>query len=164
MTGIIEFVEACLNEDEAAAVRAARPEPWTMPQPSRSDWYVQFWADPEDRAAVIADPESSAYPVVASLVGDDEDLAEGRVDHIARWDPTRVLTEVAAKRKLIDFAFAYASEVDDERGDGHTAEQIRAGECADHGGQAYIDVLRLLALPYADHPDYDENWRPSPSI
>lgn len=27
--------------------------------------------------------------------------------------------------------------------------------------QAEDDVLRLLALPYADHPDYDEAWRPA---
>lgn len=25
---------------------------------------------------------------------------------------------------------------------------------------AHDDVLRLLALPYADHPDYREAWRP----
>ena len=25
---------------------------------------------------------------------------------------------------------------------------------------AHDDVLRLLAVPYADHPDYDETWRP----
>lgn len=23
-----------------------------------------------------------------------------------------------------------------------------------------VEVLRALALPYADHPDYDEAWRP----
>lgn len=32
--------------------------------------------------------------------------------------------------------------------------------CLD-GGHPYIDfTLRTLALPYADHPDYDEEWRP----
>ncbi|WP_329424024.1 DUF6221 family protein [Streptomyces sp. NBC_01268] len=41
------------------------------------------------------------------------------------------------------------------------------GELEDSGGDNpwwYDDkltpVLRLLALPYADHPDYDEAWRP----
>jgi len=23
-----------------------------------------------------------------------------------------------------------------------------------------VDVFRILALPYANHPDYDEAWRP----
>ena len=26
--------------------------------------------------------------------------------------------------------------------------------------ELHPDVLRLLALPYADHPDYDQEWRP----
>ena len=26
-------------------------------------------------------------------------------------------------------------------------------------GEAYWDVLRLIALPYADHPGYDPAWR-----
>jgi len=40
---------------------------------------------------------------------------------------------------------------------------IAADWRADDSGEATLirqDVLRLLALPYADHPDYDETWRP----
>lgn len=28
------------------------------------------------------------------------------------------------------------------------------------GSNALEGILRLLALPFADHPDYDESWRP----
>jgi hypothetical protein len=34
------------------------------------------------------------------------------------------------------------------------------GRCADCGHAAPCPTLRLLALPYADHPDYREDWRP----
>ena len=66
--------------------------------------------------------------------------------------PARVLAEVEAKRRIVE-------EHSDTKEDVH--------EC-----QGYIDdrrsvaiwehcpTLRLLALPYADHPDYDEEWKP----
>jgi hypothetical protein len=51
--------------------------------------------------------------------------------HIARWDPERVLGECAAKRRVVEH------------------EQGRP-----------TTVLRHLALVYAGHPDYREDWRP----
>lgn len=54
--------------------------------------------------------------------------------HIARHDPARILAECEAKRAIVAY---------------------------DHVDLAtYIDMTRLLALPYADHPDYREEWRP----
>ena len=56
-------------------------------------------------------------------------------EHICRWDPARVLAECEAKRWLV-----FLSE---------------------HGcGDDYERVQQALALPYAAHPDYDEEWRP----
>lgn len=55
--------------------------------------------------------------------------------HIARHDPARVLADVQAKRGLLADA-----------GDVPTISMRRA--------------LQWVALPYADHPDYDERWRP----
>ncbi|MEU3507694.1 DUF6221 family protein [Streptomyces longwoodensis] len=58
-------------------------------------------------------------------------------DHIVRHDPARVLAEVEAKRRMIEDTW---------------------------GGPDYQDMwehhMRLLALPYAGHPDYREEWRP----
>lgn len=53
-------------------------------------------------------------------------------------DPTRVLTECEAKQGIVD---AWIGGV------------LGSGTGPFH-------VLRLLALPYADHPDYDPEWRP----
>lgn len=60
-------------------------------------------------------------------------------DHIARWDPARVLAEVDAKRRQLD-AF-------DEYGTHDTWDLIDT-------------TLRLLAIPYAGHPDYQKEWAP----
>jgi len=51
--------------------------------------------------------------------------------HIARWDPARVLAE------------------------------CEVGEADNYQQASHMrDVLRLLALPYADHEDYREEWKP----
>ena len=54
--------------------------------------------------------------------------------HVARWDPARVLAECDAKRRIIE----------------HCGEWVWP-DCR---------VLHLLALPYADHPDYRAEWKP----
>ena len=65
---------------------------------------------------------------------------EAQAAHIARHDPARVLAEVETKRRII------------ARVENHA---FLMGRDEIHG-----DLLRLLALTYADHPDYREEWRP----
>ena len=55
-------------------------------------------------------------------------------EHIAAWHPTRVIAECRAKRQVVEAVAA----------DDATREL----------------VLRSLAVVYADHPDYREEWRP----
>jgi Family of unknown function (DUF6221) len=56
-------------------------------------------------------------------------------EHAARWDPARVLAECDAKRRIVELYGGWADAVEEH-------------------------VLELLALPYADHPDYQESWKP----
>lgn len=99
------------------------------------------------------------------LVGNGRELigwveGERDADHIARHDPARVLAEVDAKRRVLDL----------HAGD-HECSTIRHG--VDWDGQSVEEIdsctwvlggdcstVRLLALPYAAHPDYREEWRP----
>ena len=54
----------------------------------------------------------------------------------AWWEHiNRVLADCEAKRRIVEVATA-------------------------HGTLQSIEILSLLALPYADHPDYQEDWRP----
>jgi Family of unknown function (DUF6221) len=68
---------------------------------------------------------------------------------VASWRPARVLAEVDTKRLIMQLC-------DDTI--------RREPDNAWYDGASPIDVahsvLRLLALPYADHSDYDEAWRP----
>lgn len=78
------------------------------------------------------------------------------------WSPARVLREVEAKRQIVN---------------AHGRAALRAGGGAQHFDTATVcrscepdyqfpeqswpcPTLRLLALPYADHPGYREDWRP----
>lgn len=80
--------------------------------------------------------------------------------------PARVLAECEAKRRIVGLCTAEAMRM------GDTIESM-----ADDGGwdsigddstfhitrQEYLrhrEILRLLALPSADHPDYREEWKP----
>lgn len=58
----------------------------------------------------------------------------------------RTIRSVEAQRRIIDRLTALAAaEPEDVYGDASVA---------------LADTLRLLALPYADHPDYRDDWRP----
>jgi hypothetical protein len=57
---------------------------------------------------------------------------------IERFTPARVLAECEAKRRVVEHC-----DFD------HLALSV---------GDPY--VLQLLALPYADHPDYRDDWKP----
>lgn len=171
MTEIVEFVEAQMAEDEAAAVRAARPEPWVKPQPSRPDWYVQFWADEQDRAAVVADPESSAYPIVATLGHDatdeaEEELAEGRVEHIARHDPARALAQVAFMRRIVELHTTGVYRTYDCSNADHIQEWQCERAKEPYTEHRYCEVcgnecveVPLLAEIWAGRPGFKNDWR-----
>lgn len=106
---------------------------------------------------------SMHHTTVAAEAGDewvvDGQIATGWTSADVIYDEREVLAEVAAKRRLIREAFAHAAVIDGEWGCCHEEEQIEAGMCPD----THVDnlpILRLLALPYADHPDYREEWKP----
>lgn len=64
-------------------------------------------------------------------------------------DPAHLRREAEAKRRIID----YYVEMDAATPNGWD-------DAAVHAATAVESVLRLLALPHAAHPDYQEGWRP----
>lgn len=78
------------------------------------------------------------------LATGDRDVAY----HIVRHDPARVLAEVEAKRQLVD---KYVEVADND---------VNEVEYANGWANALGEAVRLLALPYADHPEFKPEWRP----
>lgn len=139
MSDMVEFIRARLDEDERIA-RAVE---------DRSDpWHGQWRA--EGNQAL----RTRNGWVLAHNRG--EPHVPGLLAHIARHDPARVLAEVDAKRRILDDVVDEASGLDAQV-DGEFRVGIRDTKTEPYLGDV---LLRLLALPYASHPDYREEWRP----
>jgi len=95
-TDLIAFLNARLDEDEAAAKAVRQPRNWH--QGDESDPWASW-----DRDMIYMWPPEFHTPIESDkhwrgLQADDDHLAA----HIARHDPARVLREVAAKRAILD--------------------------------------------------------------
>lgn len=135
MNDLIEFLRARLDEDEQIARSAGG-----------ATWVVNM-GDVVSTALAERDYGPDGIWVASasfSCEGDAEALHEGHAEHIARHDPARVLAEVDAKRRIIDLIVLNA--------DGQPLYR-------DSGAEVWEDVLRLLALPFAVHPHFREEWR-----
>jgi hypothetical protein len=147
MDELVQFVRDRLDEDEVLALA-------TTPVPVTGRWRASRdkHADRDASLTIIqgaddVDPGSQEYssdvPVIA-YAAEWHDEAEANLRHIARHDPARVLTGIEAKRRLVD-----------------DMAKIVGGDYIDDGEPVLAEwVLLLLALPYAAHPDYREEWRP----
>jgi len=129
---LVQFLRDRLDEDERIA-KAAGGAPWEASVPGMV--HVSAPAQRETRGL-----RAQGYVAVV-------EHAE-RQQHIARHGPARVLADVDAKRRIID------------RAAGTRAWAI--GESGRSAGPAVSlanDTLRALALPYADHPAYRQEWK-----
>ncbi|MFF5972241.1 DUF6221 family protein [Streptomyces sp. NPDC012769] len=156
---LVEFLTARLDEDERVA-RDARP---AQEDPSSGTW-IAYTHDPGP-----ADPQEGPVALVGAVP--DDPSSTGGMDwavcetgqgaragaisaHIARHDPARVLAEVDAKCRTLARHALSPAEGDPER------PWDNVDDCQYDGDPWPCDDLRDLALPYADHPDYEEAWRP----
>jgi hypothetical protein len=84
-------------------------------------------------------------------------VADGERAHIVRHDPARVLLDINAKRQLVSL------HAKDKDHDGCTICDNGNNSCGCMSGWYWkypCDTLKILALPYADHPSYRAEWRP----
>lgn len=71
-------------------------------------------------------------------IAEDEDAIDLAVEENRYWPyrlPSSARAECEAKRRIV-------------------------GSCVEESPMEGAHILRLLALPYADHPDYREEWKP----
>lgn len=140
---LAEFLADRLGEDEAIAARAT-PGPWEacLTAHGRCEGDGEVWAYRIGR-----------HVVEGPLGGGDQKFHDAW--HAARWDPARVLAEVAAKRRIVASYTAALVEYD---GDG------RAYDYESTVGRERTSVLeravRDLASAYSGHDDYRAEWAP----
>lgn len=172
MNALADFLLARIAEDEAAA-RDAGGARWHWEHGSGD-----MCNDPTcPFGSLIADTRPHASHLLDVHGFDAADDWQGG-PHIVRHDPARVLAECAAKRAIVELATAprtmhrrvpwhsmsgarYSFRLHDEDG-----RIIAEGDEADRLFNEHSDpitdtpVLRILAQPYSDHPDYQQAWSP----
>lgn len=167
---LIEFLNARLDEDAQWALTASAPYGYAVGNPPVPEGGVHWtWVVGENWEPVTPDPAVDEFLSIGddwscnlatveqwqsvngkwmmrrTYAGTIQEMDPSAAGHIARHDPARVLREVAAKRQII------ANEQDRVIEEGPLPERMR--------DSIETDVIALLALPYADHPDYQEAWR-----
>jgi hypothetical protein len=136
MPDLITFLRARLDEDErhALGVEAFGAScSWRLVKLAEEPPPGARWGDVVgERGTVIWGPERRRFDVDNAIAG-----------HIAQWDPARVLAEVAAKRAILELA-----------------EHVWIMFGFDEGAadSVHDDTLRLMAQPYAEHPDFNQEW------
>ena len=110
----------------------------------------------EDEAVVkeaIAALERDPDALIDDGLGWYANNADSSGDSIVAVGPRRAAAEVEAKRRIV----ALHAPVDGNWGEVFCEECERYG---DTNKPSPCPTLRLLALPYADHPDCDPGWKP----
>jgi hypothetical protein len=129
---LVTWLRAALDEEAHVATEAADGAPsWSSAEAHR----VSARSVSDDRHRPVVYDEGSP--------------TEEQADHIARWDPARVLSEVEAKRARIDL-FA-------EMATGDTVLRSFGASEADPAFMEYL--LKLEAQPYASRPGFRDEWR-----
>jgi hypothetical protein len=177
-----EFIEQRIAEDEAWARAASQPYPYAADSAKAPEGGVHWtWTVGDNYTPVTPDPAvddtvggPEEYGRNVSLISVEEwptessdhgwpahsmprrvatemvEVDSSAAGHIVRHDPARVLRDVEAKRRIL------AAYVDDDR--------VRFGafeSCSDSCPRQMLDeVVKLLAMPHDQHPDYREDWRP----
>lgn len=137
MDDLVRFLKAQLDDIEQVA-RAV--------QDNSSPFTGRWKADGEHALRTYNDW------VLACLPG-GKPFRPGVLEHIVRHDPAHVLAKVAADRQII---IECEQAVIEGRADGRAVRtQYAVGQY-----MLAMRTLRLLALPYVDHADYQEAWRP----
>ncbi|MEU9167038.1 DUF6221 family protein [Streptomyces sp. NPDC048420] len=158
---LVDFLRARLDEDDAFAEMAVATV-------GGGEWLMRGRSGQEGPVE-----EKSNGHVVVPDTGVPDRL---EAVHIARHNPARVRREVKAKLAILDMYRPGATDPHpglpctnsvhfDPYGDEYDPDVIcerhsRAVDERPDGAFGNDMVLRLLALPYADHPDYRPEWAP----
>lgn len=138
---LTEFLLARYDDAEAAA-RSCPPWPWRVATAEDQDVVDDVYAGETVVAAdgfPVSDPFSLSGPQTRAVR-----------DHIARHDPAWVLAECDVKRRIVAL---HAADAD-------FSESCAMCGTADEFPEHWpCGTLLALAHPYADHPDYQDEWR-----
>lgn len=150
MSDIVEFLRERYDEIEAAANAVAAAlsdsESCCICHPDAGVDVAEWRWHGGTSCLVLASCARRGIALVESAWAPDE-IGE----HVALHDPAEVMRDIAAKRKILDLYEENA----------HNDNDDDPYEWATGRAQGLGEVVRLLTQQFADHPDFDEQWRPT---
>ncbi len=140
---LVEFLKARLDEDELVALDAS-PGPWS----------------PNAEADEVVAEDGITVCDGFALSGNQ---LRATVQHITRYDPARVLREVAAKRLALEEVTYWEGRVEAgavyaDRPANRVQQLADDAQGVAHRFEATQAILRALATAYADHSEYRSEW------
>jgi len=159
VTDLVEWLREQIAEDRSKA-EVATPGPWNTSGPDTIAQWTIYDAEWSVASTTVYDHNKpmSNKPGARGPGYIDPDA---NAEHIARWDPARVLAECDAKLAILE---------QHPTGSGWDGDNFGCAVCEtcahyDHSGDLNGDpypckTLRHLALPYSDRPGYREEWKP----
>lgn len=147
MNELVEFLTARLDE-AAHGAEASGPHPVAWLTFCDADGRLQYTA-----VGSSADERGES----GIWIVDGKEVPAPTFVHVI-YDPALALREVEAKRRIV------AEHPPVTHRESQTIERVICGRCRYDDGVDYTydhpcPTLELLALPYSDHPDYQEEWR-----
>lgn len=153
MTTLTEFITARLDHHETTA-RAATLGHWQAHYSGRQEDY-QYWAI--SGRDLNRDTTNSMEIAGCGLDGGGGIHTQADAEHIAANHTVYVLADIAAKRSIVeDYLIVLANNA--------IADATQPDKVRSAGRDLIAKTLRMvllrLASAWADHPDYDQSWRP----
>jgi hypothetical protein len=138
MTPLTEFLLARITEDKAVAEAAIKSRPRGQ----------HDWDDDLNDGIWKADDRTESIEGEHMEIYDEGGHTHEHAVHIARFDPSRILAQCSAMTKMLDKYYHIQESLRNYPNPGNASSLITA----EH-------MLRLVALLYVDHPDYQREWR-----
>ena len=145
---LTEFLLARIAEDEVVAL-AASDSPWR----TEGSKYV-----------------SGAYIISrgGGSVSHATEVTTPDAEHIVRHDPARVLAECEAKRRIVELhapvipvsPFSKCGHPGCDQSHSEKRLPPACPTCPTSDVDGACETLYTLAIPYVDHPDYRDEWKP----
>ena len=145
MEDLIAFLRARLDEDAAVAGAASVPS-------TAAHWSLDEWLGREQPHSLIAVGNATHPTALGHFTADPVPTLQAQ--HIARHDPARVLAEVDAKRRILNECAYWIGKINESATAKYPYPNLA------ERGEVVLPVITLLGLPYAEHPEYRDEWRP----
>jgi len=164
--GLVAFLRARLDEDEQMAREAAKHCGALIAGAASKE---HLWRPPYDGSAWASDADH-VYAVdprpdqPRAEIADFGYSAFMLTPHIQNHSPARVLAEVDAKRRIVqqyEDSMTRSKALRERAADG-TEDEYQKAQRLNQSVQLLVlhGIVKLLALPYRDHPNYRPEWAP----